>query len=275
MRQVVVEQAAGQRLRPGRGGPLPHPDRHHTGGEQQHVAALNRSGVRLIGPTHPQEPRMVRIDQVRQRRLALPGRQRQRGDGEPRPDPERRVPGEHQVRQWVDHEVTAVVHPPHQRGVGGGTRRQLGKRHSRHQDVREVHRRQGPQVRRKLLHKGRSQPSGVDRGRDSLNPGSTAAQCLGEQVTEQQYLDTAGPQHLGERIVLLLGTRHPGQAVEEQGVVVAGCQPLQFQTGSMQDHCPQPADFRVHAQRTGHTRHRIARRATKRIIERLCDMLLG
>ena len=81
-----------------------------------------------------------------------------------------------------------------------------------------------------------------------MNPGSTAGQCLGEQVREQQYLDAPGPEQRGESVVLLLRAGHPGQSVEEQRIVVAGGEPLQFDTGPVQDDRPQAADLGVDAE---------------------------
>ena len=66
---------------------------------------------------------------------------------------------------------------------------------------------------------------------------------------------------VGERVVLLLRLGHPGQPVEQQRVVVARRQPLQFGAGAVQDDDPQRADLGVHPQRgLGHTKHRIATR---------------
>jgi hypothetical protein len=43
--------------------------------------------------------------------------------------------------------------------------------------------------------------------------------------------------------VFLLRPGHPRQTVEQQGVVVAGCQALQLGPRSMQDDDPKPADL--------------------------------
>ena len=54
---------------------------------------------------------------------------------------------------------------------------------------------------------------------------------------------------VGERVVLLLRLGHPGQAVEQQRVVVARGQPLQFGARAVQDDDPQRADLGIAAQR--------------------------
>jgi hypothetical protein len=74
-------------------------------------------------------------------------------------------------------------------------------------------------------------------------------QCLGQQVGEQQHLDTPRPKQRGERVVLALGLGHPRQSVEQQRVVVAGRQPLQFGAGAVQDDSAKRADLGVTAQR--------------------------
>ncbi len=78
---------------------------------------------------------------------------------------------------------------------------------------------------------------------------ATVRQRLGQQVGEQQHLDTARFQHRGERVVFLLRLGHPRQAIEQQRVVVARREPPQFVPGPVQDDSPQPADLGVAAQR--------------------------
>ena len=191
----------------------------------------------------------MRVDQVRQRRLAHPRRQRQRRDRHPRPDPERRVAREQQIRQRLDDEIPAVVHAAHQRQLTTAER-QLVERHPRHQHPRQRPRFQRPQIRRKLLRQRQSQPSRIDRRRDPMHPRRAAVrQRLGQQVREQQHLDAARFQHCGERVVLLLRLGDPRQAVEQQRVVVARGEPLQLGPRAVQDDGAQPADLGVAAQR--------------------------
>ena len=138
---TVWARSSSNRLRANASAPAgvvrsPTPTATTPGCQQQHVAALDRRGPRLVGPPHAEKPRVVGIDQVGQRRLADPGGQRQRRDRHPRADPERRVAGEQQVRQRFDDEVAAVVHATHQRHLAAGDR-QLGERHARHQDMRQ------------------------------------------------------------------------------------------------------------------------------------------
>jgi len=191
----------------------------------------------------------MRVDQVGQRRLAHPRRQCQRCDRHPRPDPERRVAREQQIGQRFDDEIPAVVHPPHQRQLTAAER-QFVERHPRRQHPGKRARVQRPQVRRKLLRQWKSQPSRVDRRRYPMHPRRTAVrQRLGQQVREQQHLHVARFQHCGERVVLLLRLGDPRQPVEQQRVVVARCEPLQFGPRPVQDDSAQPADLRVAPQR--------------------------
>ncbi len=254
---TVCARSSSNRLRanasaPGGRGALPHPDRDHARRQQQHVAALDGRRPRLVRPPHAQESRVVRIDQVGQRRLAHARGQRQRRDRHPRPDPERRVAGEQQIRQRVDDEVAAVVHPPHQRQFTAAER-QLVERHPRHQHRCQRRRIQRAQVRRKLLRQRQSQPSRIDRSGDAVHAGRPAlGQRLGQQIGEQQHLDAARAQQRGERIVLLLRLGHPGQPVEQQRVVVARRQPLQFGAGPVQDDDPQPCRPRNRSPTSSH-----------------------
>ena len=68
---------------------------------------------------------------------------------------------------------------------------------------------------------------------------------LGEQVGQVEHLDVAAAQLVGEGVVLVLRPGHPGDAVEEQLVVVARGQPLQLRAGPVQHHRAQPADLAV------------------------------
>lgn len=191
---------------------------------------------------------MVGIDQIGQRGLPDPGGQRQRGDGHPRADPERRVAGEQQVGQRVDDEVTAVVHAAHQGELGGGER-QFVEGHACHQQVGQRRRFECAQVRRKLLSQWNTESAGVDGGGYAVHPRRTGGQRLGQEIAQQQHLHPAGGEQRRERVVLLLGLGDPGQSVEQQGVVVARGESLQLRAGTVQDHRPQPADLRIGSQR--------------------------
>ena len=78
---------------------------------------------------------------------------------------------------------------------------------------------------------------------------AAVGQRLGQQIGQQQHLDAARRQQRGERVVLALRLGHPGQAVEQQRVVVARGQPLQFGAGPVQDDGAQPANLGIAAQR--------------------------
>ena len=248
VRQTVVEETARQRLRTGWRGPLPDADGDHPRRQQQHVAALDRRRARLVGPPHPEKPRMVGVDQVRQRRLPDARGQRQRRDRHPRPDPERGVPREEEVRKRIDDEVGVVVHPLHERRLTA-EERQLAERHASHQDPRQVLDAERSQIGRKLLRQRKSQPAVVDGRRDAVHPRRSARERLGQQIGEQEHLDATRAQQRGERVVLLLSTRHPRHPVEQQSVVVARGQPLKLGPRAVQDDDPQRSDLRIGTKR--------------------------
>ncbi len=80
--------------------------------------------------------------------------------------------------------------------------------------MRQAGRIQATQIRRKLLRQRQSKPESIDDGGDALHPGSATVQSFGQQVGQQQHLDAAGSEQLGERIVFLLRPCDPGQSVE-------------------------------------------------------------
>ena len=100
-----------------------------------------------------------------------------------------------------------------------------------------------------------AQPGVVDRRGDQLGAGGRERQHLGQQPVQVQHLDAAVAQRLGERVVLLLRAVDPGDAVEEQLVVVARGQPPQLGPGPVQQHGAQPADLAggAHERRVGRT----------------------
>jgi hypothetical protein len=151
--------------------------------------------------------------------------------------------------QRVDHEVPAVMHPPDQPEFPAGDR-QFVERQTRHQHPGQRRRLQRPQIRRQLLGQRQTQPPRIDRRRDSVHPRRPAVrQRLGQQIGQQQHLDTAGAQQVGERVVFALRLGHPRQPVEQQLVVVARRQPLQLGPRPVQDDRPQRAHLGVAAER--------------------------
>jgi hypothetical protein len=128
------------------------------------------------------------------------------------------------------------------------TVRQLVERHPGHQHPGQRRRLQRAQVCRKFLRQRQTQPSRIDSGGDAVHAGRPAGQRLGQQIRQQQHLDATRPQQRGERIVLLLRLGDPRQTVEQQRVVVAWCQSLQFGARAVQDDDPQRANLGVAAQ---------------------------
>ena len=81
-------------------------------------------------------------------------------------------------------------------------------------------------------------PAGVEDPVQDVVTGRGDVQRLGEQVAVVVHDRAAGPQHVRERVVLLLRPAHPEHVVEEQvGRVVRG-EPLELQAGPVQDHLP-------------------------------------
>jgi hypothetical protein len=73
--------------------------------------------------------------------------------------------------------------------------------------------------------------------------------------------DAAAAEQIREGVVLLAGSFGPEHIVEEELVDVAGRQPLQLETGTVQDDLPQHPDLGPHSEGRTHTRtHRVAHR---------------
>jgi hypothetical protein len=83
----------------------------------------------------------------------------------------------------------------------------------------------------------------VHRRGDELGTGGREGQHLGQQPVQVQHLDAALGQRGSEGVVLLLRAVHPGDAVEEQLVVVARGQSPQLGPGAVQHHRAQAADL--------------------------------
>jgi len=73
-------------------------------------------------------------------------------------------------------------------------------------------------------------------------------QRLGQQMDVVVHHDTARAQHVGERVVLGLRPAHPQHVIEQQVGGVVRSQALEFEAWAVQDHLPQAADLRVHAE---------------------------
>lgn len=70
-------------------------------------------------------------------------------------------------------------------------------------------------------------------------------------MAEQEHLDPALAQRVGEGVVLLAGPADPQHVVEEQRVLVGRRQALQLEIGTVQDDAPQRADLRAHVEAAG------------------------
>ena len=165
-------------------------------------------------------------------------------DRHPVGDPGRRVPGEQQVGQWGDGEVVRLVHAPYQRrtlAAGSSSNvmpavSTVASWTARACTGARAARRPGrcrACVRRRRAARPRCGRAGI-------------GQRVDQQVDQQQHLDPATAQHLGERVVLVLRAVHPGDAVEQQLVVVARGESLEFRAGPVQQHRAQRADLAVH-----------------------------
>jgi hypothetical protein len=74
-------------------------------------------------------------------------------------------------------------------------------------------------------------------------------QRFDQQLAQVENLYSAISQGVGETVVLLLGAVDPGQAVEQQGIVIAWRQPPQLVAGTVQHDRTQPANFRLDTRR--------------------------
>ncbi len=243
MRQPGVEDLAGQPLDAGRGRTLPDADRDHARGQEQDVAALHVLVVPAVDLAGADEARVLGVDQLGQLRLALAGGHREAGHGHPVADPHAGVAREQQVGQRVDEEVVGAQ----QAGDQTVAAADLVVAHAGGQDVGEIG---GGEVTQRL---GEVAPQGVaeveaaERAGDRVVARELALEGLGEQLGEVEDLDPAVAQRLGEGVVLLLRPAHPGDAVEQQPVVVARGQSLELVAGAVEHDRGQPADFTVSA----------------------------
>ena len=146
VRRAGQEQPLGERLDPGRARALADADGEHAGREHEHVAALEPrlvGGAAAVEQLGAGEARVVAVDRAGDGALAPARRHRELGHGDAVLEPDRRVAGEHQVRQRPDHERLRLDHVLDEpAGVDG----QLLARHPRHQHPREVGRGQRAQV---------------------------------------------------------------------------------------------------------------------------------
>ncbi len=239
--QVGGEHLAREPLGTRGRGALADADGDDAGREQQYVAALDVLALPAVQLRRTGEPGVLGVDQVGQLGLALARRHRQRGDRDPVADPDAGVAGEQQVGERVDEEVVAGEQAGDQAvaaahlvvaDAGGEERRQLV----------------GRLVVERLVEVTAQRVAEVQarhRTGDRAVAGVGALQGLGEQVHEVEHLDVAGAQRLGERVVLVLRAADPGDAVEEELVVVARGEPLQLRPGPVQHDRAQPADLAV------------------------------
>lgn len=251
--EPAVEQAAGQHLHRLRGGALAHPDEDGAVADDQDVAALDggRVVVLPLGPVvegarlGAGEQGVVAVDRLEVDGLALPGRPAHRVDGHPVVYPGRGVPGEEVVRQRVQQEVVQV----HDVEADGGrltvARQELPLGHAADERV--------GQLRAGQLLEGGPQMLGGERSvllllEDPVQDepsGHRDVQRLTEQIAEEVHLHTAVAQHVREAVVLLAGPADPEHVVEEERVLVAGGEPLQFQIRAVQDDAAQPPGLGV------------------------------
>ncbi len=97
-----------------------------------------------------------------------------------------------------------------------------------------------------------AQPGIGDDSLDAGGPRSLVLEGLHQQLGQVEHLDAVVAQNLGKAVVLVLRSADPRNPVEEQLVVIARGQPLQFRPGPVQQHRPQPAHFGVGAERARH-----------------------
>jgi hypothetical protein len=243
--QAGGEDPAGQPLGTGRGGALAHPDRQHVRGQQQHVAALDAFQARLVEQLGAGEARVVGVDGPGQRGLPAAGRHGQAGDRRLAAHPERGVAGEQQVGQRVDDEVEPVHQLIDQATGAARAGLDLLVRQPRHQHLAQLARTEVGQVGGDPLAEGVAEPRIVQHSGGQRLPRGRHGQRLIQEFAQVEHLDAVPAQGVREGVVLLLRPAHPGDAVEQQGVVVAGGQPRELGTRPVQHDRGEPADFAV------------------------------
>ena len=178
------------------------------------------------------EARVQRVDQLGELGLPLTGAHRQRRDGHVVADPDAGVAGEQQVRQRLDEEVVLGQQAGHQPVPAA----HLVVAQAFAEQVRERLGSEVEQVRGQVAAQGVAEVQALQGQGDRPAAGLLRGQGLGEQLDQVEHLDVAVAQHLREGVVLLLRPVDPGDAVEEQPVVVARGQPLQLGPRPVQQH---------------------------------------
>ncbi|GAA3079220.1 hypothetical protein GCM10020254_24300 [Streptomyces goshikiensis] len=188
---------------------------------------------------------MVPVDRLEVHGLALPGRPAHGVDGDPVVDPGGGVPGEEVVGQRPDQEVVRLHGVEADRHRLRVPRQVLPLGHPADQGLGEVGRGQcvehGAQVvggeRPVLLLVEHPVQDEVSRLRD--------VEGLGEQVAEEVHFHAPVAQYVRESVVLLAGPADPQHVVEEEGVLIGWCEPLQLQIGPVEDDAAQPPGLGV------------------------------
>jgi hypothetical protein len=247
------EQRLGQHLHCHRRGPLTHADHHRAVAEHMHVAALDAGRqVRGIvvavvpGETLVGEHRMEPVDGPAVQRLALARGLGHRVHRDTRVHPAGGVPLVQVIRQRRQHEVVRVLDVPAEavRGCSGEVRleypadEQLGELRPGHAVEHLAHR----------FGQGGAELAG---GADAVEDERAAfwdVESLREQVGEVMHLHAPVAEHLGERVVLLLGPLGPQDVVEQQLRGVPRGEPGQFQPGPVHNNLAEPADLRLHTE---------------------------
>ena len=266
---TLAEQGVRDLLDHPRGGAFAHPDQHSAVADGLHVTALERGPAEVLRVEPPVvaergvpvlevglgEHRVVAVDRGDVVGLQPPGRPEHRVDGHAAVDPARGVTREQRVRQRRQHEDAGVVNG----GTGQGRGPQspevesgLGHGQPADEVPGELFGLEAPQRRPDVVDE--RQTDGVLRHGHLDQPAATLVagrQRLAEQVLQQVDLDPSLPHLRDELVVLVLRALDPQHVVEQQVVVIGGCQPLQAQLGPVDHHLAQPPDLRVDPQR-GH-----------------------
>src|SRR5215475_5222407 len=88
--------------------------------------------------------------------------------------------------------------------------------------------------------------------RDRLVPRRGIAEHILQQLGDVQDLCTAIPQHVGQHGMFLVRPRHPRLAVESQSALRSRRDPPELESGPMNQHCPEAANFTVSANAVAH-----------------------
>jgi hypothetical protein len=97
-----------------------------------------------------------------------------------------------------------------------------------------------------------AEPAVVQGRGDRGAAGGCILQRVLQELGDVEHLDAVVPEDLRELIVLLLGTGHPGQPVEQEAAAAARGNPFQLRTRTVNKNGTQPAGLAVRTMGVAH-----------------------